>query len=97
MTIPLALPDFTCTCGETYWLTGDTPADMLRAVAEWRGCACTPEPPEPDGLGEGRLAPGHIFAPAPRSKWLGFLLTAVAPCMALWLGGGYLAVHSIAQ
>lgn len=35
---------FTCAHGQSFWLLGDNPADMLAAWADWPGCDC--EPPD---------------------------------------------------
>lgn len=39
MSIPEPHPDYSCDkCGQTFVLTGETDADMIRAIAEWPGC-----------------------------------------------------------
>ena len=46
--------DFSCPrCRQPYWLTGDTLAARVEALAWWR-CQCTPEPPREDGAADKR-------------------------------------------
>jgi hypothetical protein len=40
MSIPEAHPDFTCECGETYLILGDTREKQVAALEAWPGCGC---------------------------------------------------------
>jgi len=40
MSIPIASPDFTCDCGETWIVTRETLDKRTAALAAWSGCAC---------------------------------------------------------
>lgn len=66
-------PDFTCECGETFRITGDTPAKKAAAFDAWT-CPCVPKPelvPMPS-LVEVRplaLAAGAVAAFAGWLRW----------------------------